>query len=203
MCNPFGGGDSAGDAAAERRRAEAERAARVREGTKSINQQFARFDDSFFSGINQDALDFFNPQVMSQFEDTQEGLIKNLARAGNLSGSVGARRLGELTEELGTEQARIADRARGITQGARGDIESSRSALIQNLAATADPFAAANASAAQAKALTQTPQFEPVGDLFTKFLNLASPQIVAAGRGFQNPASMLFGGGGGSSTVVT
>ena len=129
-------------------------------------------------------------------------MIKNLARSGNLDASTGARQLGDLEEALGTEQGRIADRSRGIALNAKGDIESSRAALIQNLAATADPFAAANAANASAAALTQTQQFEPIGDLFGGFLDNVTPQIVAAGRGFNNPVSRLFPGSFSSSTVV-
>lgn len=197
MCNPlkslFGGGGGGGsDAAAVARQQEERRAQRVREGTQAINQQFAQFDPAFFQGVEQSALDFFNPQVDDQFFGAREGLIKNLARGGNLSGSVGARRLGDLTEELATQRARIADKARGFAQGARADVEGNRASLIQNLAATADPFSAANAAAAQARALSAPPEFNPLGDLFVRFENIATPQIIAARSGFSNPASALF-----------
>ena len=101
MCNPLGGlfgGSSGPDPGDVARQSEERRAARIREGTAGINQQFESFTPEFFGGIEQDALDFFNPQVDEQFFDTRERLVKNLARSGNLSGSVGARRTGELTE---------------------------------------------------------------------------------------------------------
>lgn len=202
MCNPFGGGGGGIDADAVARQAEERRAQRVRQGTASINTQFEGFTPGFFQGIEQDALDFFNPQLQSQFSDTREGLIKNLARAGNLDGSVGARNLGELTEELATQQGFVADKARNFGQGARADVESNRANLIQNLAASADPFAAAQAAAASASSLTAPPEFSPLGDVFTKFANLATPQIVAAQRGFDNPASILFNNQRGSATNV-
>lgn len=192
MCNPFGGGSGPNpDKVA--RQAEERRAARIREGTVSINEQFDQFGPEFFGGIEQDALDFFNPQLQKQFGSTREGLIKNLARSGNLAGSVGARKLGDLTEELGIQQAQVGDKARGFGSRARADVESNRAQLIQNLAASADPFAASQAAIASAQSLTAPPEFSPLGDVFTKFTNLASPQIVAARRGFDNPASSLFG----------
>ncbi len=191
MCDIFGGGSSGPDPAQVARQQEAERAARVRKGTRAINEQFAQFDPSFFQGIEQSALDFFNPQLQDQYGDTRETLIKNLARSGNLQGSVGARRLGDLEEELSTQQARIADKARSIAQGARADVERNRAALLQNLAATADPFAAAQAAGAQAQALTAPPEFSPLEDTFKKFSDLARPQILGARYGFKNPASLL------------
>lgn len=198
MC--FGGGGP--DPSVIARQSEERRAGRIREGTASINEQFEGFTPEFFGGIEQDALDFFNPQVDEQFFDTRERLVKNLARSGNLTGSVGARRAGELTEAQAKERAAVADRARNIGLGAKADVESNRASLIQNLAASADPFAAAQAAAASAQSLTAPPEFSPVGNLFTKFENLATPQIVAARAGFDNPASRLFPSLKDTSTIV-
>ena len=192
MCFP-GGGGSGPNPDEVARRAEDRRAARIREGTVSINEQFDQFGPEFFGGIEKDALDFFNPQLQKQFGSTREGLIKNLARSGNLDGSVGARKLGDLTEELGTQQARVGDKARGFGNRAKADVESNRAQLIQNLAASADPFAASQAAIASAQSLTAPPEFSALGDVFTKFTNLASPQIIAAQSGIRNPASSLFG----------
>ncbi len=188
MC--FGGGGP--DPSQVARESEERRAGRIREGTASINKQFEGFTPEFFGGIEQDALDFFNPQVDEQFFDTRERLVKNLARPGTLSGSVGARRTGELPEARAKERATVADKARGFGLNAKADIERNRASLIQNLAASADPFAAAQAASASAQSLTAPPEFSPVGDLFTRFESLATPQIVAARAGFNNPASRLF-----------
>ena len=202
MCNPFGG-SSGPDPSEIARQSEERRAARIREGTAGINEQFERFTPEFFGGIEQDALNFFNPQVDEQFFDTRERLVKNLARSGNLSGSVGARRTGELTEARSKERANVADKARSFGLNAKADVESNRAALIQNLAASSDPFAAAQAASASAQSLTAPPEFSPVGDLFTKFENLATPQIIAARAGFNNPASRLFPGLKDTSTIVS
>lgn len=199
MC--FGGGGG-GNAVEDSRRIEAERAERVRQGTADINQQFAGFNDAFFGGIEQNALNFFNPDLQRQFTDTREGLIKNLARSGNLQGSAGAIKLGELNAERARQQALIGDKAKGFAQQARADVENTRSNLIQNLAATADPFAASQAANAQAVALTAPPEFSPLGDVFTKFTNLATPQIIGRNRGFNNSFATLFGPGAGSATDV-
>ena len=200
MC--IGGGSSGPDPSEVARQAEERRAARIREGTASINTQFDQFGPDFFQGIEQSALDFFNPQLQEQFSDTKEGLVKNLARPGNLTGSVGTRRLGELTEALAKQQAQVGNKARSIGLAAKGDVEGNRAQLIQNLAASADPFAAAQAAAASAASISAPAEFTPLGDVFTKFANLATPQISAARQGFQNPASGFFGPQTSSASIV-
>lgn len=200
MC--IGGGSSGPDPSEVARQSEERRAQRIREGTESINAQFDQFGPEFFAGIEQKALDFFNPQLQDQFANTKEGMVKNLARSGNLSGSVGTRRLGELTEELGKQQAQVGDKARAVGLAAKGDVESNRAQLIQNLAASADPFAAAQAAAASAASISEPAEFSPIGDVFSKFAGLATPQIGAARQGFQNPASSFFGPQTSSSTIV-
>lgn len=196
------GGSSGPDPSEVAREQEELRQKRIREGTQSINNQFARFDGGFFNRIESDANAFFQPQLQEQFFNTRENVIKDLARRGNLSGSVGARQLGDLNKELSTQQALLSDKARGFSNRAKGDIESNRAQLIQNLAASSDPFAAANAAAASAEALTAPPEFKPLDDLFTKFANLATPQIIANDRGFRNPASLVFGNSQNRQTIV-
>ena len=186
------------------RQQEAARAARIAEGSASIDKQFGQFDDSFFDSIRQSALDFFNPQVKDQFTNTREGLIKNLARQGNLNASTGARQLGDLQKAFGEQQGVIGNRALGFATDARADVERNRSDLMASLSATADPFAAANSAAARASTLSAPKQFSPLGDLFTKFAGTAATNIDAARRGFDNPASALFAPQqvGSSSSIV-
>ena len=186
------------------RQQETQRTARITQGRASIGKQFEQFDDPFFSGVEQSALDFFNPQLEDQFQTTREKLIKNLARSGNLNASTGARQIGDLQKALGEQQGIVGNRALGFANDARADVESNRSALLSSLNATADPFAAANSAAARAQSLSAPQQFSPLGDLFSKFAGVASQNIAAAQRGFRNPASSLFGpsSSGGSSTIV-
>lgn len=196
-------GNSGPDPSVVARQSEERRAGRIREGTANINQQFEGFNPEFFGEIEQSALDFFNPQLTEQFQGTREGVVKNLARSGNLSGSVGATTLGNLFAERAKQQARIGERARGIAGEAKAGVERNRASLIQNLSATADPFAAAQAAGASAASLSAPQQFSPLGDAFSRFSNLASPQIQAARAGIDTPFSGLFRPSGNSQTIVT
>ncbi len=175
------------------REAEAQRQTRITQGTGSINSAFAGFDDSFFSGIENDANAFFNPQIDRQFDNTREGLIKNLARSGNLNASTGARQLADLDSAGQEQRATFANRARGIATGVRTDVEGNRANLLASLQASADPAAAAATANAQAASLSAPQQFSAIGDLFSNFGNIAATQLEGRNRGFNNPASTIFG----------
>lgn len=183
------------------REAEDDRQARITEGTGNINSAFAGFDDSFFGGIEQSALDFFNPQIDEQFEDTRESLIKNLARQGNLNASTGATQLADLDTEAQKQRVNFADQSRGFATSARADVEGNRSNLLTQLRASADPSAAATSAAAQADILSRPQPFSLIGDLFSQFGGLANTQITAARQGFDNPASLVFSPSSGGSTT--
>ncbi len=174
------------------REQEEQRRARITEGTASIDSAFAGFDDSFFGGIEQSALDFFNPQIDRQFDRTRETLIKNLARQGNLNASTGARQLADLDTAGQEQRVTFADKARGFATSSRADVENNRANLLRQLQASADPSAAAATAAAQAQLLSAPPTFSPIGDLFTQFGRNAEVQIENARRGFNNPASLIF-----------
>ncbi len=184
------------------RQAEATRQARITTGTGSINSAFSGFDDSFFSGIENDANAFFNPQIDRQFDNTREGLIKNLARSGNLNASTGARQLADLDRAGQEQRATFADKARSIASGVRTDVEGNRSNLLASLQASADPAAAAATANAQAASLSAPQQFSAIGDLFSNFGNIAATQFEGRNRGFNNPASAIFGpSSGGGQTL--
>ena len=174
------------------REQEDQRRARITEGTASIDSAFAGFDDSFFSGIEQSANDFFNPQIDRQFDRTRETLIKNLARQGNLNASTGARQLADLDTAGQEQRVTFADKARGFATDSRADVENNRANLLRQLQASADPSAAAATAAGQAQVLSAPPTFSPIGDLFTQFGRNAEVQIENARRGFNNPASLIF-----------
>ncbi len=184
------------------REQEAQRQGRINTGTSSINSAFSGFDDSFFGGIEQSANDFFNPQIDRQFDNTREGLIKNLARSGNLNASTGARQLADLDLAGQEQRATFADKARGFASSARSDVESNRANLLRQLQASADPSAAAATAAASAQSLSAPQQFSAIGDLFSKFGGVAADQFAGRKRGFENSASLLFGPGSGGGMTV-
>lgn len=200
MCT--GGGGGSDDAAKEARKAEEARQKRIEEGTKSINEQFARFDEPFFNSVEQAALDYYVPQLHDQYGDTREGVIKRLAREGNLEASTGSKQLGDLTDAANFGYTQVADRARSLSSQQRARIEQEQSRLLSQLSATADPAAAAAQSQAASLALTAPPEYSPIGDVFARFGQNAAKQIEYAREDYKNSFSPLFGPSGKGYTFV-
>ena len=186
------GGGGSNDAAKDARKAEKKRQKQITEGTEAINQQFARFDEPFFQGVEQAALNFFVPQLEDQFTDAKDATIKRLAREGNLEASAGLNQLGDLTDAANFNRLLVADKARGLANQQRSNVEQDRSRLLSQLHATTDPAAAAASATIAARALTAPPEFSPLGDLFSQFADDARVQILSAKGGFQNSVSPLF-----------
>ena len=60
MCGPSGGD---GGASERTRQAEAERQARIEQGTQQISQTFSKFDDPYFQGVKAASDAYYLPQV--------------------------------------------------------------------------------------------------------------------------------------------
>lgn len=195
MCG--GGGD---DGSAEARRREEERQARIRSGMRSIDQTFSQFDDPFFDRQRDAYVRYAMPQVENQYEDALGTLTAALARTGGLSSirsSVASRKNADLNRDYSLQRQNVVDQGIGQATQARRDIENSRSALVSDLYATADPAAAAAGAAARAKIATQQPSYSPLGMLF---------QNVAAGLADMSEArsfSRAFAAGAGGGTYGT
>jgi hypothetical protein len=168
MCSS---GDASDDYADEQREAQRQREARIRTGMTDINSQFSRFDDSFYNGQSQAYLDFAMPQINQQYDNAYRGLVFALARQGIGGSSEGNRRYGNLSQDYGLQRQGAVDRSRTVAQDSRRAIEDARSGVIQDLYATADPAAAAQAATSRAQYLSTPASFSPVGTLFANALD--------------------------------
>lgn len=202
MCG--GGGDDGSD---EARRREEERQARIRQGMASIDRTFSQFDDSFFDRRRDAYVAYAMPQVEDQYNDALSTLTAALARSGYgmLQSSVAADKSGNLRRDYSLQRQNVIDQGIDQATQARRDIENSRSALVTDLYATADPAAAAAGAQARAKIATQQPSYSPLGMLFQ---NVASgladyAEGRAFNRAFNSGASNFnYGSSGGSGRVV-
>lgn len=192
MC--FGGGSSsADDAAREARQREEERQRRIRAGMDSINQTFSGFDDGFFRQRADAYQRFAMPQLEDQYTDALTELTAALARSGTLQSSIAADKQGKLQKQYSLQRQNIIDQGLDQATKARGALEDSRSSLVADLYATADPTAAAQGAAARAKIASAQPSFSPLGILFQ---NVAGGLAdYAEGRAYSNAFS---GGPGGN-----
>lgn len=157
---------SGDDGSADIRKREEERQARIKQGMASIDSTFSQFDDPFFDRRRQAYVSYAMPQVENQYTDALTNLTAALARSGLMQSSVAARKGGDLTKQYSLQRQNVVDQGLDASTQARRDIENSRSGLVSDLYATADPAAAAAGAAARAKIATQQPSYSPLGMLF-------------------------------------
>ena len=170
MC--FGGGGGASERYAnEQRAAEQQRQARIRSGMSAIDSQFAGFDDNFYNDRSQAYLDFALPQVEQQYQKANRGLVYALARQGIGQSSEGNTRFGDLLQNQMLANQQAVDKSRQVESEARKSVEDTRSGLIADLYATADPAAAAKNATARAAYLATPQGFSPIGQLFANVLD--------------------------------
>jgi len=182
--------NSAAEAA---RAAQVKREADIRSGREAIDKAFVGFDDSYYQGIERAAQAFYNPDLEDQYTRARKAAVMSLGRTSNLQSSAGAQSLADLFEQYQRAKVTVADRARGYAQGARGDIERTRSDLNSQLVASADPAQAGSAALNQAALFGAPPSFDPLGDVFQKFTAGLVNQRVADDRAVSPSGARLFG----------
>jgi hypothetical protein len=163
MCFGGGGGDGG---AAQARADEEKRQARIRAGMGAIQQGFGGFDETFYDNRAKAYLRYANPQLASQYDNAQDNLAYNLARAGLTASSESARNAGELQRQYNVARSDVQGRALDTANEARRNVEANRAELIAQLQATSDPTATANQALARAATLTKESGFSPLGALF-------------------------------------
>jgi hypothetical protein len=168
MC---GGGGASDQYAREQRAAEQARQSRITQGRANIYNNFAKFDDNFFKGRRDAYTSFAMPQLDQQYGDTIRNLTFALARQGIGASSEGNRRWGNLSQDYGLQRQQVVDKGFEVENDARRQVEDSRSALMQDLQATADPYAAARGATARATYLSAPQALSPLGTLFVNTLN--------------------------------
>lgn len=124
------------------------------------------FDDEFFEQREQDFVDFATPQLMDQFEDQKDNLLFSLARNGRLESSTRSEKFGDLQKDLDIEKVRIADKARGVANQTRNEIERARSNLVNQATTLQNPALSANLAQQRISTFREQPQFNPIGNVF-------------------------------------
>lgn len=165
---------------------------RITSGRQAIDQNFAKFDDNYYKGVQDSYTGYYQPQLDDQYGDARRALTLQLSRSGNLNGSAGARQIGKLTEAYNNNQALLGDRALAAVQAAQASVATNKSDLYNQLTASADPSAAANTAIARAQSLSTPQAYSPIGDLFSSFLNTGANAIQAERAGYTGLNTGLF-----------
>lgn len=179
----MGGG---GDPAAEARKQEIVRKQNIQQGLSRIDQVFSQFNPSFYSKRADAYTRFALPQLAKQLGQTQRQTFFSLADRGLQKSSAANRLNSELNEEADTQRRGIVDAGIAQSQDLQKQVESSRSNLIGQLQASADPVSAAQQALSAASTFTAPSTFAPIGNLFGNFANLYAANQTAKAY---NPAS--------------
>lgn len=149
------------------RRKEEEREARIREGTAAIDQQFQRFDDTFFDTYQNQFMDYYQPQLDDKFSDASDDLTYALARAGTLNSSMAADGRADLNTAYDDARAGVLSEAVGARSDMQNRINNERSSLVSVLNATGNSERAANQALSRSRNLFEAqPEYSPLGDVF-------------------------------------
>lgn len=167
-----------------------------------------QYTDDFYHGLEQNYSDYYRPQLQRQERDADRGLKIDLARSGNLNGSVGATKIGRLAEDKSIQERALVDNALKYSNDARTKNEQTRANLVGQLENGAGIENVANQAAAAVDASTAPPAFSPLGDLFKNYSSAVANASIAAGNPGAFPGadnyrkSLLFNNGGSSSATT-
>lgn len=168
MC--FGGGSSSSDRVAQASRAdEVARQERIKTGMAKLNAIFSGYDNNFFNRQRQSYLDFVTPSIGNQFRTARDKLLATLARRGQLNSSVQNNTLADLNRQFTDARTDAESKALDIANQSRQRLETSRSGLVAELNATADPTSTATAAARQAQSFA-APGFTVPANAFANVL---------------------------------
>lgn len=205
MC--FGGGSSAGEAAAAEARARQEaeeREARIAQGQTAIDTAFEQYNDNYYGDYARSIEDYQRPELDRQFGDARGKATAGLAARGMLESTHGAQEFGNLGRIYADNAALIANQAQDASANLRGRVENQRSDLYALNRASADPAGISAQAIGSATALAAPPSLSPIGAVFegalAPYVAYRTSRINSAGTPYRTGAPSASGTG--SSRVV-
>jgi len=154
------------DPSKELRRQEAERQARVAQGTALVDKQFAGFNDDWHNQRKQAEIDYYLPNVDEQYRRTYQDAVFRLANTGGLTSTAGADLLGRINKQYELGKQQVLDRATASALGLKSDMSRNRADLIRMLEGGSSVASVGDSAAAMAQARNAAPSYSPLGDLF-------------------------------------
>ena len=183
-------GGSKGDSGKEARRLEAERQAKIQQGTASVNKAFGSVDDGYYDNLQHDYTSYYEPQLEKQFSEARKNIILN-----NPSGTAGssfAKRMAELEQMYQEQQGLIDSQAMDAVNSRRREIEGNRSNLLSQVNAGLGSDSAARLAINQSKAFTQPLPFSPLADVFAQATADVANAKQASRQGYVAATPLLF-----------
>lgn len=146
---------------------------RVKEGTEKVNKAFERFDDSFFSGVQDSYRDFARPQLDEQLSTARNDLRYHLARNGLSDSTAWNKGVADLSTQFSRGMQDIASRGSEVAARQRAGLEDARSDLLRGLQASGDADLAIKQANARASIIAQPETFSPL----TEIIKAGSAQL--------------------------
>jgi hypothetical protein len=198
--------DNSGEIA---RQQEEARQAKIREGQALIDSSFdTTFNDDYFGARAQEYEDYYNPQLLTQFEDAKKQLTFNAARSGNAESTDANEQFARLEKARADAATKIANDALATTGKLKSDVASQRSNLYTLNNSAADPTQSAAQAQAAVTQLQQPTSYSPLGSVFASLIqsggNAAAVRqaTTAPGYGSIGPQAPTGSTNNGSGRVV-
>ncbi|CAB5178682.1 hypothetical protein UFOVP156_24 [uncultured Caudovirales phage] len=153
--------------AARVREAENRRQANIAEGNSAINEVFGQFNNDFYNNRAKNYVDYATPQLDQQYKTTMQGLVRSLARGGNLNSSVRGSAMSDVQSQYDKGMLSIQDQANQYSTQARNAIEAARGNLVAQNAQLADPGTIRSLASSQAQGFSTAPSYTPLQTLIS------------------------------------
>lgn len=209
MCDPFGANKAAKQARRDAKRAEeeakakeAQRQADIALGNQRIDDAFSQYDDNFYSGYKDAYAGNFNPQIDKQYAAGVDKLTAALAGRGQLTGTVGINKMGEMAERRDEARAQVGNDAANAAADLRGRVEKQKTGLYSLNQASADPQGISARAIAESTSLAAPPAYSPLGEVFASIVNPYLQYQMAAQNAAPASYTPHYRTGGGSSGRV-
>lgn len=191
---------SQGDLAGLSRATDAGRRAVVNSNLKQIEDSFGQFNDDYFNRIADAFKNYYQPQVKDTFDLATKKTI--YAAPGGVGSTAFADQIGRVEKDRQLAETAVGEQSADEAARAKAAIEGTKSNLIGLASSSEDPGAFGAQAAAAAKASAQTPTYNPLADLFSRYANLAANAAVASKQGYGSTGTTptSFGGYGGTGS---
>ena len=172
---------------------ENQRQANIAQGEGQIDANFSGFNPDFYKNYTQSVIGAETPQLMSQYATTGKNLTYALARGGNTQSSTAQQENQSLQQQLGANEATVANRAVDQTNALKSNVQNQKAALTNELVAGGNPSSIASSAAAESSQLRAPSVVQPLGNLFADWTNqyLAGKTAAAFNQQNQQPFGAL------------
>jgi hypothetical protein len=164
-------GPGLSDAAGEARARAADREGDVMAGQQKVKENFSKFDENFYKTREKAYIDYATPSLAREYGKAASENMFDLARRGILKSSMAVGRATSLDEELNKQRQAVAGEANNQANALRTQIENSRSNLMTQASAVANPVTMGVEALRTANTVSAPSAFAPVVGMFDNWMN--------------------------------